>query len=92
MKSEIANELSTIRSLRDSLDIIEIIMGFVSSKSYNPSSKLWEFVTESLKMDETLAFGRKVNYIILQFYSFHDYYNNYYCLLIFIVIIDTEVL
>ena len=44
-----------MQSLRDTLDIVEIIMGFVSSGKYDPNMKLRNFVSKFLKMEKRFA-------------------------------------
>ena len=50
-KAEILNEFKTNESLRDTLDIVEIVMGFISSGKYKPDLGLGKFVSKLLKME-----------------------------------------
>ena len=59
-KAEIIKELHTIKSLRDCLDIVEIMMGFLSSGQTDPEIELRTYVSKSLKMGKKFS-CKKVN-------------------------------
>ena len=60
-QTEIINELHTNQSLRECLDIVEIVMGFLSSGQTNPNTTLRKFVSKSLKMEKQFTSKKVVN-------------------------------
>lgn len=61
MQKEILAELCTPDALRANLDVIDIVLGFLSSSGGKPSKPLGDYIGKVLKMQKTI-FSRKVCY------------------------------
>lgn len=64
-RNEIVIELRTIQSLRECLDVVDIIIGFLSSTGDEANKKLKTYLNVSLKMKDDRFRSKKVNYISL---------------------------
>ena len=62
MQQEILTELHTLERVCEILDIIDIVLGFLSSGGGNADKSLEEYVEEVLKM-KTKKFSHKVNVV-----------------------------
>ncbi len=60
MQLEILHELHTTDRLRDVLDDVETILGFLSSNGGNPEMLIEEFITDVLKLQRTFTKVKQV--------------------------------
>ena len=68
VQTEILLELRTLEQVRETLDIVDIVMGFLSSGGGNEEKSLGEYVEKVLKM-KTRNLSQKVQYYNLIKYS-----------------------
>ena len=50
MKHEIVSELRTIERIRENLDVVEIVLGFLSSGGSQADKELGKYLDRALKM------------------------------------------
>ncbi len=62
LQQEILLELRTVDRLRETLDIVDIVLGFLSSGGANSGKPLGVYIKNTLKMRR--PFCEKVNYFI----------------------------
>ena len=60
MKKEIISELQTMQQLRKILDVVEIVMGFLSSGGANAKKSLKDYIETTLKMGKKFS-SKKVS-------------------------------
>ena len=63
VQKEIKSELRTPDRLRENLDVVDIVIGFLSSGGGKPEKRLGEYVDKVLKMKKR-PFSKKVNFIV----------------------------
>ncbi len=63
MRKEIIAELRTPDLLRDNLDVVDIVLGFLSSGKVNAKKPLGEYIDKILKMKKR-KFSQKVNIVM----------------------------
>ena len=51
VQEEIISELKTMQQLREVLDVVEIVMGFLSSGGANASKNLNNYISTALRME-----------------------------------------
>ena len=66
MKKDIIAELCTPDRLREALDVVEIVLGFLSSGGGKADKPLGEYINKTLKMRKR-SFSQKVRPIILMY-------------------------
>ena len=52
VQEEIVSELKTMQQLREVLDVVEIVMGFLSSGGANADKNLHDYIRNALRMGE----------------------------------------
>ena len=61
VQEEIVSELKTMQQLREVLDVVEIVMGFLSSGGANANKNLHDYIKNALQM-EARFIGKKVSF------------------------------
>lgn len=64
MQQEILTEVHTLERVREILDIVDIVLGFLSSGGGNADKPLGDYVEKVLKM-KTRKFSPKVHILLL---------------------------
>ena len=70
VQHEILAELHTLERVREMLDIIDIVLGFLSSGGGSADKPLGEYVERVLKM-RTRKFSQKVYLLLFLHYELH---------------------
>ena len=59
-QQDIVADLQSVQKIRDCLDVVEIVMGFLASGGQNASTNLEQYLTTALKMKHRFS-SRKVS-------------------------------
>ena len=82
VKLEILRELGSLEKLKKSLDVVEVVLGFLTSEGGKPKMKLISYLRQ-LKMDNK-PFSQKVNELLLAL----SQHFNYFCVILFLQAIE----
>ena len=74
VQKEIISELQTMQQLQEILDVVEIVMGFLSSGGANAKKSLKDYIKTTLKMEHKFS-SKKVSIISFSvLYLLHSVY------------------
>ena len=60
IKQEIVHELHSVSRVREALDVVDIVMGFLSSGGGKSDRQLGDYITRTLWMSKKKRFSEKV--------------------------------
>ena len=60
IKHEIVHELHSVSRVREALDVVDIVMGFLSSGGGRADQQLGDYITRTLRMSKKKRFSEKV--------------------------------
>ena len=69
MKQDILSELRSLDRLRETLDVIEIVLGFLSSGGGKPEKKLGEYIDKTLRMKSKRVSQKVLKHVMLNYHS-----------------------
>ena len=68
-QKEIISELQTMQGLREILDVVEIVMGFLSSGGANAKKSLKDYIRTTLKLEHKFS-SKKASKFCFQFLAY----------------------